>query len=158
MQTHVNEESWAAALSGELGATSQAHFETCAECRAEAQSLKRALDGARESLDAAAERSEVFWIRQRAEISARIRQQRDVRHRLVLATAVASLTLAASLLMRQAPPQTASPQVSDQELMTQIESSVMREVPNALAPSAMLAQEMAQAAQKNSNDEKGEQQ
>lgn len=158
MQEHLNEESWAAALSGELGATSQAHFETCEECRAEAQSLQRALDGARESLDAAAERSEVFWIRQRTEIAARIRQQREVRHRLVWATSVASLALAASLLMRQTPPRTATPQISDQELMTQIESSVMREVPKALAPSAMLAQEMAQAAQKNSNDEKGEQQ
>ena len=46
--------------------------------------------------------------------------------------------------------------VSDQELLMQVESSLSREVPEALAPSDVITQELAEASQKNSNNEKGE--
>jgi hypothetical protein len=156
-QKHLSAESWAAVLSSELGAASQGHLEGCETCRAEEQALKSVLDGARESLSAAAERSEVFWIRQRAEINARIRQQQEGRHRLVWATAVGFVALAASLLLRPAPPLPAPvTAVSDQELLMQVESSLSREVPEALAPSDLITQELAEASQKNSNAGKGE--
>jgi hypothetical protein len=155
-QKHLSAESWAAVLSSELGAASQGHLEGCETCRAEEQALKSVLDGARESLSAAAERSEVFWIRQRAEINARIREQQAGRHRLVWATAVGFVALAASLLLRPAPPLPAPVTVSDQELLMQVESSLSREVPDALAPSDLITQELAEASQKNSNAGKGE--
>ncbi len=156
-QKHLSDESWAAVLSSELDAASQDHLKGCEECRAEEQALKSVLDGARESLSAAAERSEVFWIRQRAEINARIREQRAGHHRLVWATAVAFVALAASLLLRPVPQRPAlAPAVTDQELLMQVESSLSREVPDALAPSDLISQELAEASQKNSNTGKGE--
>lgn len=157
-QEHLSDESWAAVLSRELDAASQAHLKGCGKCRAEEQALRSALDGARESLSAAAERSEVFWIRQRAEINAQIREQQKGHHRLMWATAVGFVALAASLLLRPVPRHTPVPvaTVSDQELLMQVESSLSREVPEALAPSDVITQELAEASQKNSNNEKGE--
>ncbi len=156
-QKHLSDESWAAVLSSELDAASQAHLKGCETCRAEDQALKSVLDGARESLSAAAERSEVFWIRQRAEINARIREQREGRHRLVWAAAAGFVALAASLLLRPVPQRPApAPAVTDQELLMQVESSLSREVPEALAPSDLITQELAEASQKNSNFRKGE--
>ncbi len=157
-QKHLSDESWAAVLSSELDAASQDHLKGCEECRAEEQALKSVLDGARESLSAAAERSEVFWIRQRAEINARIREQRAGHHRLIWATAVGFVALAASLLLRPVPRRIDAPTatVSDQELLMQVESSLSKEVPDALAPSDLITQELAEASQKNSNTGKGE--
>ncbi|MGH9702287.1 MAG: hypothetical protein ACRD4K_02835 [Candidatus Acidiferrales bacterium] len=155
---HLSDESWAAVLASELDAASQAHLEGCGTCRAEERALRSALDGARESLSAAAERSEIFWIRQRAEINARIREQRAGHHRLAWATAVAFVVLAASLLLRPVPRREPAPlaTVSDQELLMQVESSLSRDVPEALSPSDLITQELAEASQKKLNNEKGE--
>ena len=161
MQGHLTDEQLTAALVAANDAATETHLAGCAECRAEQEALRGALDTASCWVRAAAERPEGFWQRQRASIAARLAEAARVAARpWGWATAFAALLLAAMLLNQQAPPpQTGvAPADPDHALLLEVQRSVRREVPQALEPAALLAYDLASEAQKHREKQKGEKQ
>lgn len=151
MPGHLTEEQWNAGVLGTTNETVRAHIENCAECQGEERELEGAFAALRDSLSSESERPEAFWQRQRVTISARVSQQRHAERGLVWATALAALALVATMFIGKAPStQVAAPE-SDEALLMDVERSVERGVPEALAPAALLTQEISRARQPQKN-------
>jgi hypothetical protein len=116
-----------------------------AEALADFKERFKSLPGAAE---AGAERSEVFWQRQQAAVRSRIAiEQASKRPWIGFAWASAlSLIVLAVLTLRTEPPlpKTAPPVDPDQQLLVSVEQAVHSGVPEALAPAAMLADDISQ--------------
>lgn len=161
MPGHLSEEQWNAAMLGAANDAVRGHIENCAECQAEERELEGAFATLRDSLSRESERPDAFWQRQRAMISARLSLQRLIARQLVWATAVAVVALAATMLLRQAPPAHVGAPDPDQALLMDVDRSVDSGIPEALAPAALLTQEISRAGQanpshKSSDSRKGE--
>ncbi len=150
MPGHLTEEQWNAAVLGAANDAVRGHIENCDECQAEERELEGAFAALRDSLSSESERPEAFWQRQRAMISARLSLHWFIVRHLVWATAVAVVALAAATLLRQAPPAHVTAPDPDQALLMDVDRSVDSGIPEALAPAALLTQEINRAAQTNS--------
>jgi hypothetical protein len=121
----------------------------------EAEQLQALVNGLPESARSAAERREMFWDRQRLSIQrqiANLPQRRATSARLAWA-AVFALILIASFLLKtgsRVPVQPTAPD-SDRELLVQVEQALDGDVPQALQPASLIANEIDQAAQARSN-------
>ena len=120
------------------------------------QDMKPALNAWRESADRQAERPDWFWARQRARIEARMSRPKLKRMpSLAWAGIAATVALGVALMVpgqKPSPGAGATPrpaqeqaQMSDHELMQQLETTMNSGVPEALQPASTLAQEMEQA-------------
>jgi hypothetical protein len=150
MIEHLTDEQWSAALAGAPGEEAVAHLHACRACAAEYEWWHSQLGSVRDGVRRAAELPEAFWQRQRANISARVLQQRSARGRLVWAGAMATVALSALLLAREFRPAPVTQMDPDQELLLSIEQSVQRGMPAALEPAALLTDDMVAAAKKKS--------
>jgi hypothetical protein len=117
-------------------ADAREHLDACPACAAELDRLRRATSALRNSARSQAERPDAFWTRQRASAASRI-SGRTVSP-LSWAAALAVAVLAATLLNE---PRPVAP-VPDQALLVSVEQAVNRQVPQALAPAALLTQEI----------------
>lgn len=151
MPGHPTEEQWSAVMLDAADDAARVHIENCAACRVERERFKGAVTALHDSVARASNRPEAFWQRQRAMISARASLQRFIERRLVWAAALAVVVLAASMLLRQAPATHTAAADSDQALLMDIDRSVDRGVPEALAPAALLTQEISRATQRQKN-------
>lgn len=100
-----------------------------------------------ESARIATERPDAFWIRQRAAIRSRIAIEEASKRplkRLVLASAFALVTLVTLLLKTSSPPAPVPQELvdPDQELLISVERAIQSNGPEALAPAAVLAEEI----------------
>jgi len=103
--------------------------------------MRRATSALRDSARAQSEKPESFWTRQRATVVARNPQSR-VRP-LAWAATIAVAVLAATLLHEPRPVAPATPPPdADHALMVAVEQATRRDVPRALAPAALLTQEI----------------
>ena len=104
----------------------------------------------RAETQAAAERPEIFWQRQRAEIRARLDAPAATPPPLAWASAAALLALAVLLsLPGKTPVAATAPPDPDRQLLLDVQQTLDREVPDALAPASLLTQEMSQALDAN---------
>ncbi len=161
MEEHLSEEQWSAAALGAADDEIRAHINNCPACRVESERFEGAFAALRESLAGASEQPESFWHEQRATISARVSRQRHAERRLVWATALAALALVATMLVRQSSSTQVAAPDPDQALLMDVERSVERGVPEALAPAALLTQEVrptteTKSGSKNSDSREGE--
>jgi len=113
--------------------------------------MQKFFAGAAQSLRTAAERPEWFWHRQRGGVHERIAASQRSWPALtaVWAGAAALLVLAFALLRGTPAPQPVQAQAqtdSDQQLLVGVEQVMQSEVPEALAPSALLASEISAGA------------
>ena len=141
MQAHLTEETIFESLLGAGDASAQQHLAACPACSQELARLRRTTSALRDSARAQAEQPESLWTRQRA--SAASRTSRRSVSPLTWAAALAVALLAATLIREPrpvAPP--APPPDPDQALLVSVEQAVSRQVPQALAPAALLTQEM----------------
>ena len=119
--------------------------------------LRGTLNAWRESADKQAERDEWFWARQRARITARASQS-TVRRMPTLAWAGIAATVAVGVALivpgdqrprvnnSSAPKQVqARNEISDHDLMEQLEATMNSGVPDSLQPASTLEQEMEKA-------------
>ena len=109
--------------------------------------LQQTLAAVPHQLRLSTERPEWFWQKQQAVIRERVRAARRPAWRLLpaCAGALGLALLATTLLHHRRPPAPPAPQaqtVSDQELMIAVEQAVQTDVPDALAPAALLADEI----------------
>jgi len=150
---HLREEALSVALVE--GEEVLPHLASCPACHEETLRLRRALAGFAESAREQAERSESAWAEQRRVIADRMERHAWAMRRLVWAAAAASLVLAAQLALQQAPPVKPAPQVDpDHLLLYEVRQAVNRTLPEAFEPARLLTQEMARAAEANSESTK----
>lgn len=141
METRLSDSRLFEALLGARDPGAEAHLESCPECRGRLERLRSATASLRDSVRASAEKPEGFWVRQRSAAAARSTRQ-PVRP-LAWAAAMAAAVLAATLLQEPRPVAPAAPPPDpDHALMVAVEQATRREVPQALAPAALLTQEI----------------
>ena len=129
-----------------------AHLDVCDSCRTEVGRLRRALGAG--LLEAAP--AEDFWQRQRAAIQERIEVVREARTqrtpRLAWAALAATILLGTLWMNDSEKPVTSQQvQIDDQELMIAVDHTMQSDVPEALEPASLLAQEIGQSGTKHSN-------
>jgi hypothetical protein len=128
--------------------------ETRLSCDEVAKGFSRKMSSLPDSARMLTEQPEAFWTRQRAAIRSRIAVEQASRRplkRFVLASAL-SLAILAGLLLRtsSAPAPVVAPQADpDQELLMSVEEAIQSNGPQALAPAALLAEEISSAHQQS---------
>lgn len=141
MQAHLTEEQIFESLLEAKDAAALRHLAACPACSGELDRLRLATTTLRASANTQAERPEGFWARQRSSAAAR-NSGRAVRP-LAWAAALAAAVLAAMLVQEPRPVVPATPTPDpDQALLVSVERAVNRQVPRALAPAALLTQEI----------------
>ncbi len=152
MQGHLTDAQLTDALDG---VETRRHLESCHLCRKEQERLRNAIFGFRERARALAQRPEGFWHWQMTWIRARLNQPSHAPRgswRWAWGGAVVTLLVFALALMIERP--TRHPQVTeedpDQALLVEVQLSAQRDLPEALQPAALLAQEVNQAAEAKS--------
>ncbi len=151
MPEHLTDEQLVEHLSGGADAATREHLAACPACRAEHESLRMVLAQYAETTRAAAVQPEGFWQAQQAAITRRWTRPPAPR-RLAWAAAAASVVLAATLLIKIAQqPEPVAEADPDQALLVEVERSVRRELPRALEPAALLAEEVSRSTETRSN-------
>jgi predicted anti-sigma-YlaC factor YlaD len=150
---HWSDEQFAAAALGQ-SVGHETHLAECAACRGELERLRKELNMLRDDASAAATQTETFWQRQRAAIRAQLASGATVTRGWAWATAAAAVLLLAVLLGRTTlpPPDVAqNGKDPDHVLMLEVQQSLERQLPRALAPAALLTEEISRAAQEERN-------
>lgn len=151
MQEHLTDEQLAEQLLNPLGElAAREHLAACPACRDEEESLRDLLAHYRQTIRSAAERTAAFWQGQQTALAGRWTERPAAR--LAWAAAAAIVVLAAVLLTEKTPP--AQPMATsdpDHALLVDIERSVRRELPRALEPAVLLAQEVSRSSETHSN-------
>lgn len=141
MQAHLSEKQIFESLLETRNASALEHLAACSACSGELERLRRATGALHDFARTQGDRPEDFWTRQRSSAASRI-SGRDA-SALTWAAAVAAAILAAMLLQEPRPAPPAMPATdSDQALLVSVERAVNRQVPQALAPAALLTQEI----------------
>jgi predicted anti-sigma-YlaC factor YlaD len=152
IEPHLSDEQLIGLLMGE--AQTSKHLIDCQQCRGDYSALQSQFSALPEGVRNATDLPQVFWQRQAAAIRSRIAVQEASRRSwagLIWASA-ASLILVAGLLLNGAkngarPQPQADP---DQELLLAIEHAVASDVPESLAPAALLAEDIRSAVESSS--------
>ncbi len=154
MNEHLSDQQLAAVLVGTATLETLAHLNSCAACRAGQEELRAVLDSVREWARVAAARPEGFWQAQRMSIHARLerRTERIWWVRRALSAGALAAALGATVYISQPEPQLVSAvrQDPDHALLMEIEQAAERQVPRALKPAELLAQELSRAAEEKS--------
>jgi len=151
MQEHLNDEQFAERFASSIDTHTHEHLAACPACREEEGLLNDLLARYRQTVHAASHRPEAFWQWQRTTIATR-RIGRLGSRRLAWATAAVAVVLLAILLIeKSSPPKPSAQSDPDHALLVDVERSVRRELPRALEPAALLAQEVSRGAEARSN-------
>ena len=151
MSTHLSDEQIAKYLSGEESASSEAHMAACEACRAEAQRLLCLVGTMKAHVERASERHTDSLARQRFQIRGSLAAQRPQRRTWALAAALALLVFTSTFMFQSRAPRIETitnlppTAISDEALLSAVDSALEQDVPSALAPLQKLAFEREQA-------------
>lgn len=155
MQGHLTDAQLTDALDGASQVETRGHLESCHLCRKEQERLRNAIFGCRERARALAQQPEGFWQWQMTWIRARLNRPSHAPRRSwrwAWGGAMVTFLVFALALMIERP--TRHSQVTeedpDQALLVEVQLSAQRDLPEALQPAALLAQEVNQAAEAKS--------
>ena len=164
MNEHLNDDQLSAALLAEEDAPSAAHLANCMECRRELEGIRTALTAVRAESLALGERPPGFWREQRLAIAARLSAGNEFATRpLAWAASLSIVALVAAFLVQGVPPlplrvvpPPASTGISvaadsDHDLLVDVARFTRRDVPRALEPATLIAQELHRAAGRKSD-------
>ena len=143
MNDHLSQEQVAGWMLGMHDDVVSQHLRICAGCRAEVEELEDAVSRFRQSIHAAARREEPFWSKERIAIGERLAASRPVPFlRWIPVMVMAAVVFIAVLVMRA--PRTPPPPAKDdagEALLLEVQRTVRREYPEALAPAVLIAEE-----------------
>jgi hypothetical protein len=142
VNNHVSEDQITEWMLGTRDEFVRRHLETCDACAAEAEELRRAISSFRDSIHATAQRDQSFWRNQQRAIRERV-SARDW-YPLHWAWAVAMvvvLIMAIFLLHTPHSPQNYASEDADKALLQEVQGDLGRDVPQALAPAVLIAEE-----------------
>jgi anti-sigma factor RsiW len=150
--SHLSDNEFAELLGGNASQTVLAHLQICEECSVEAKELRETVAGLREGLGAVAAQSRIQHVP--AEAGARRFQPLHARSlRMAGALAVLLMVAGGILLDRHSPEsnvETKSVQVqqlSESDLLNQVQAELTNDVPAALQPANYIAEERQQILQ-----------
>lgn len=152
--SHLNDGEFAEVISGNVSQTVLAHLQGCPECAVEARDLRDAIAGFREMLTA----SVAAPASRQIAAAARATPLHDWGLRLAGAAAIVLMLSGAMLIDRGS--RTAistTAQISDAELLNDVQSQLTADAPAALAPADYLTQErqeILQLTQRDRNDQR----
>jgi hypothetical protein len=159
MSAHLSDEQFTRYLSGEEDGRAQFHLAECEGCRAQAARLLEIVGTARAHGERSGERHANLWARQRNEVLDALAGRRPHRPTWALASAMAVLVFLSTFLFQNQSPRTQSKSdmqvshpgsISDDALLSAVNSTLEQDVPSALAPVQQLAFEREQAEQNGS--------
>ncbi|HVO64162.1 MAG TPA: hypothetical protein VMT53_24795 [Terriglobales bacterium] len=153
---HLSDDQWAEMLMPRDAGSE--HLSECAHCRGQRDQLQTLLSTLPQAARSATEHPDVFWEAQRLAIQSRISVLPNPAKRTARLAWGAALVLIfiASLILRtgsHAPIQGVASD-PDRELMVQVEQALDGDVPQALQPASLLADEINQAAHEVSTSPK----
>ena len=156
MSPHLSDEQFTQYLSGEENARAQAHLQDCEECRAQAKRLLDIVGTSRANAERAGDRHANFWALQRNEVRYVLAIRRPQRPTWAIAGVMAALVFLSTFLFQTQEPRpivdTAAHKqavdISDETLLSEVDATIERDVPSALAPLQSLTYEREQAEQK----------
>jgi len=143
MNKHLSDEQLNQWILGEAETAASQHLETCEACQREAEDLKQALGGFRDSIQAAAEARRLTWREPAQAPAGRSLGARFMAQRWAYAGALAAIVAVVVLLLRvdyRHTPHTPTGTVGEDEILMQIQTDVGQTVPSALAPGELLLQ------------------
>ena len=153
MNAHLSDEQFTRYLGGSEDSAARAHLQECEVCGAEAQRLLAVVGGARAQAERATNRHPNFWALQRNEVRYALAIRRPSRPTWAIAAVMAGLVVVSSLLFQTQPPrpekdgaaQVPPVTMSDDALLSAIDSTLAQDVPSALVPVQRLAYERERA-------------
>ena len=142
MNNHLSEDQiteWVLGTSGEFVLR---HLETCPACSVEAEELRRTISNFRDSVHTTAQRDQSFWRNQQLALRERVSARDWYPLHWAWAAAMVMVLIAAIFLTR-APntPQNYASEDADKALLQEVQGDLAREVPEALAPAVLIAEE-----------------
>lgn len=142
MNAHLSEDQVTEFMLGTSDEVARRHLETCGACCLEVEELRRAVCDFRDSVHAAAERDQNFWSRQQIELRSQISASDWSFLHWVWVAAMVMVLIAAIFLAR---PRNLAPlsatEDADKALLQQVQGDLGRDVPQALAPAVLIAEE-----------------
>jgi hypothetical protein len=142
MNNHLSEDQITEWVLGTGDEYVRRHLETCEVCSVEAEELRRTISSFRDSIHATAQRDQSFWRDQQLALRERV-SARDW-YPLHWAWAVAMvMVLITAVFLTRTPntPQNNANEDADKVLLQEVQGDLAREVPEALAPAVLIAEE-----------------
>jgi hypothetical protein len=118
------------------------HREACEACSVEAEELRSTVSNFRDSVHVAAQRDQSFWRNQELAIRERLSARDWYPLHWGWAVAMVMVLISAVFLTRPPnPPQNSASEDADKALLQEVQGDLGREVPQALAPAVLIAEE-----------------
>ena len=142
MNNHLTEDQITERMLGTRDDFVSRHLETCDACSVAAEELRSAISCFRDSIHAHAQRDDSFWREQQLAISKHATARDWYSLHWAWAVAMAMVLIAAIFLTRTSnPPQNKAREDADKALLQAVQGDLAREVPEALAPAVLIAEE-----------------
>jgi anti-sigma factor RsiW len=142
MNNHLTEDQIAEWMLGAKDAWVTRHLETCDACSAEAEGLRGTISSFRDSIHAAAQRDASYWRKQQLAITERASARDWYPLHWAWAVAMVMVLITAIFLTRPpSPSQNNATEDADKVLLQEVQGDLAREVPEALAPAGLIAEE-----------------
>jgi hypothetical protein len=142
VNNHLSEDQIAEWVLGTCDDSVLRHLETCRGCSVEAEELRSALSGFRDALQATAQRDQSFWRNQQVAFRERAyaRDWYPVHWAWLVAMVMVLIT---ALFLTRTPntPRNYPSDDADNALLNAVQGDLSREVPQALAPAVLIAEE-----------------
>lgn len=146
MKQHLRDDEYSSMLAGSSRADWLRHLEECAPCERRFTAEKLRIERIRETLMVAGTRPETYWTVRHARIMSALQSSRRALFpmRWRVAAGAMALVVFSLVLLRPHPYESAQPPQSqaDEQLLMEAEQVANSDVPDAMAPADLLAEDM----------------
>ena len=142
MNSHLSEDQITEWVVGAGDESILRHLESCQACSAEAEELRSTLSSFRDAIHATAQREQALWRNQHLAFRERVsaREWYPLHWAWVVAMVVV-LIMAIFLTRTPTPPKNYATDDADNALLQAVQGDLSRDVPQALAPAVLIAEE-----------------
>ena len=142
MNNHLSDDQFTDWVLGTRDESVLRHLETCEACLAEAEELRRSIARFRDSVHVIAQRDQRYWQNQQLKILGQVSARDWYPLHWAWALAMVVVLIVAIFLTRTPnTPQNYPSEDADKALLQEVQGDLGREVPQALAPAVLIAEE-----------------